>query len=85
MHPLKDQREGVKYGRGIRYGVTPVCADRISNYPLVRILTYKNLIYLLNVQFLFFTLRMSPLSYIIAGKVVWESPFPLYKILTFNI
>ena len=24
MHPLKDQREGVKYGRGVKYGVTPV-------------------------------------------------------------
>ena len=28
----------------------PVCADRISNCPLDRVLTYKNLIYLLNVQ-----------------------------------
>ena len=28
----------------------PVCADRISNYPLDRVLTYKNLIYLLNLQ-----------------------------------
>ena len=26
----------------------PVCADRISNCPLDRVLTYKNLIYLLN-------------------------------------
>ena len=24
MHPLKDQRKGVKYGRGVKYGVTPV-------------------------------------------------------------
>ena len=23
MHPLKDQREGVKYGRGVKYGITP--------------------------------------------------------------
>ena len=22
LHPLKDQREGVKYGRGVKYGVT---------------------------------------------------------------
>ena len=29
----------------------PVCADRISNCPLDRALTYKNLIYLLNLQF----------------------------------
>ena len=29
----------------------PVCTDRISNCPLNRVLTYKNLIYLLNLQF----------------------------------
>ena len=29
----------------------PVCADRFSNCPLDRVLTYKNLIYLLNLQF----------------------------------
>ena len=29
----------------------PVRADRISNCPLDRVLTYKNLIYLLNLQF----------------------------------
>ena len=29
----------------------PVCADRISICPLDRVLTYKNLIYLLNLQF----------------------------------
>ena len=28
----------------------PVCADRISYCPLDRVLTYKNLIYLLNFQ-----------------------------------
>ena len=28
----------------------PVCADRISKCPLDRVLTYKNLIYLLNLQ-----------------------------------
>ena len=31
----------------------PVCADRFSNCPLDRVLTYKNLIYLLNLQFSF--------------------------------
>ena len=31
----------------------PFCADRISNCPLDRVLTYKNLIYLLNLQFVF--------------------------------
>ena len=30
----------------------PVCADRIINCPLDRVLTYKNLIYLLNLQFI---------------------------------
>ena len=29
-----------------------VCADRISYCPLDRVLTYKNLIYLLNLQFI---------------------------------
>ena len=29
----------------------PVCADRFSNCPLDRVITYKNLIYLLNLQF----------------------------------
>ena len=39
--------------RGAIWGVhsTTVCADRISNCPLDRVLTYKNLIYLLNLQF----------------------------------
>ena len=40
--------------RGAIWGVHstggPVCADRISNCPLDRVLTYKNLIYLLNLQ-----------------------------------
>ena len=27
MHPLKDQREGVKYGRDVKYGVTPALKD----------------------------------------------------------
>ena len=30
----------------------PVRADRINNGPLDRVLTYKNLIYLLNLQFI---------------------------------
>ena len=33
----------------------PVCADRISNCPLDRVLTYKNFIYLLNLQYHIFT------------------------------
>ena len=35
----------------------PVCADRFSNCPLDRVLTYKNLIYLLNLQFYVVTLQ----------------------------
>ena len=34
----------------------PVRADRISYCPLDRVLTYKNLIYLLNLQFSYFVL-----------------------------
>ena len=40
----------------------PVCADRISNCPLDRVLTYKNLIYLLNLQFGGYTCSSLPLS-----------------------
>ena len=35
----------------------PVCADRFSNCPLDRVLTYKNLIYLLNLQFYVYILE----------------------------
>ena len=37
----------------------PVCVDRISNCPLDRVLTYKNLIYLLNLQFFFIQPKQS--------------------------
>ena len=37
----------------------PVCADRISNCPLDRVLTYKNLIYLLNLQFYLLLARIA--------------------------
>ena len=40
----------------------PVCADRISNCPLDRVLTYKNLIYLLNLQFCGLPVRPSSRS-----------------------
>ena len=36
----------------------PVCADRISNCPLDRVLTYENLIYLLNLQIAIVLLRL---------------------------
>ena len=35
----------------------PVCADQISYCPLDRVLTYKNLIYLLNLQFCMCVMR----------------------------
>ena len=31
MHPLKDQRKGVTYGRGVKYGVTPVYNPEFLN------------------------------------------------------
>ena len=49
-----------QYWTGLAGGITghlfltfggPVCADLISNCPLDRVLTYKNLIYLLNLQY----------------------------------
>ena len=42
-----------------------VCADRISNCPLDRVLTYKNLIYLLNLQILMLD-KMDKISFIIS-------------------
>ena len=45
----------------------PVCVDRISYCPLDRVLTYKNLIYLLNLQF-------TPYS-IIYGQVKYKTFF----------
>ena len=30
MHPLKDQRKGVKYGRGVKYSVTPADIDLLG-------------------------------------------------------
>ena len=42
----------------------PVCADRISYCPLDRVLTYKNLIYLLNLQIcMFATLQKLPYGF----------------------
>ena len=47
----------------------PVCADRFSNCPLDRVLTYKNLIYLLNLQF---ALERSYNSLLKAEKCTWQ-------------
>ena len=46
-----DQPAGGNTGRLFLAFGGPVCANRISNCPLDRVLTYKNLIYLLNLQF----------------------------------
>ena len=51
MHSTTDRPAGGNTGRLFLAFGGPVCADRISNCPLDRVLTYKNLIYLLNLQF----------------------------------
>ena len=50
VHSTTDQPAGGNTGRLFLAFGGPVCADRISNCPLDRVLTYKNLIYLLNLQ-----------------------------------
>ena len=45
-----DRPAGGNTGRLFLAFGRPVCADRFSNCPLDRVLTYKNLIYLLNLQ-----------------------------------
>ena len=63
----------------------PVCADRISNCPLDRVLTYKNLIYLLNLQFDALeghqrgpsTSQSGPFLRNGAEKICWISPLAL--------
>ena len=46
----RDRPAGGNTGRLFLTFSGPVCTDRISNCPLDRVLTYKNLIYLLNLQ-----------------------------------
>ena len=58
VHSTTDRPAGGNTGRLFLAFGGPVCADRISNCPLDRVLTYKNLIYLLNLQISFtFTLN----------------------------
>ena len=52
VHSTTDRPAGGNTGRLFLAFGGPVCADRISNCPLDRVLTYKNLIYLLNLQFI---------------------------------
>ena len=54
VHSTTDRPAGGDTGRLFLAFGGPVCADRISNCPLDRVLTYKNLIYLLNLQFSYF-------------------------------
>ena len=54
VHSTTDRPAGGNTGRLFLAFGGPVCADRISNCPLDRVLTYKNLIYLLNLQFIFY-------------------------------
>ena len=49
----------------------PVCADRISYCPLDRVLTYKNLIYLLNLHFI---ALIHPIQWTIAKPVGADRP-----------
>ena len=56
VHSTTDRPAGGDTGRLFLAFGGPVCADRISNCPLDRVLTYKNLIYLLNLQVSFFSL-----------------------------
>ena len=51
VHSTTDRPANGNTGRLFLAFGGPVCADRISNCPLDRVLTYKNLIYLLNLQF----------------------------------
>ena len=51
VHSTTDRPAGGNTGRLFLAFGGPVCADRISNCPLDRVLTCKNLIYLLNLQF----------------------------------
>ena len=48
----------------------PVRADRISYCPLDRVLTYKNLIYLLNLQFSVLNLSFHHIKQVISACVV---------------
>ena len=58
VHSTTDRPAGGDTGRLFLAFGGPVCADRFSNCPLDRVLTYKNLIYLLNLQFSEFYLNM---------------------------
>ena len=60
VHSTTDRPAGGNTGRLFLAFGGPVCADRFSNCPLDRVLTYKNLIYLLNLQFWGFETERNP-------------------------
>ena len=60
VHSTTDRPAGGNTGRLFLAFGGPVCADRISNCPLDRVLTYKNLIYLLNLQVVLNELTKAP-------------------------
>ena len=59
VHSTTDRPAGGNTGRLFLVFGGPVCADRISNCPLDRVLTYKNLIYLLNLQFCAYLMKLA--------------------------
>ena len=63
VHSTTDRPASGNTGRLFLAFGWPVCADRISNCPLDRVLTYKNLIYLLNLQFCVFALYLFFLAF----------------------
>ena len=65
VHSTTDRPAGGNTGRLFLAFGGPVCADRISNCPLDRVLTYKNLIYLLNLQNCFVLILSLYILYII--------------------
>ena len=62
VHSTTDRPASGNTGRLFLAFGGPVCADRISNCPLDRVLTYKNLIYLLNLQVYLLNYVTWPLS-----------------------
>ena len=76
VHSTTDRPASGNTGRLFLAFGGPVYADRISNCPLDRVLTYKNLIYLLNLQVFEFLPYISFIVAFIASECIkryWES------------
>ena len=67
VHSTRDRLAGGDTGRLFLTFGGPVCADRISYCPLDRVLTYKNLIYLLNLQ-----IGKSSLSFVLKHYILQQ-------------